>query len=454
VATGCRVLLIDQGSPQRDNLLGLLASIEGFACRAVSWESAMAARAQTQVAELLVAVSAPVVSGARRMIEWLRDHPAPIPKLAVLPSDADESLLALAGVAADDFILAPVRHSELRYRVLRLMGRRQHASEAVAGRLSGLVGMEQLVGQDPAFLAAIGTIPRIAECGLPVLITGETGTGKELCARAIHHVSARRGYPFVAVDCGALPENLFENEFFGHARGAYTDAHADQRGLVATAEGGTLFLDEIDSLAPGSQAKLLRFLQDGMYRPLGSDRPVKADVQVIAASNRSLEECVQDRQFRNDLYYRISVVQLHLPPLRDRSGDIHLLTDEFLRVPPPGGLYKTLTPAAHLKLSLYAWPGNVRELFNVMQRAILFSEGPDILPGDIGLPTTTVELCAVPPTFRLARAGILEDFERSYVLGLLAKHGGNVTHAAREAGKERRAFGRLVKKYTIPPGKL
>jgi transcriptional regulator with GAF, ATPase, and Fis domain len=288
---------------------------------------------------------------------------------------------------------------------------------------------------------------------VPVLIVGETGTGKELCARALHHLSSRRNGPFVPADCPALPDHLLENELFGHVRGAYTDAHQEQKGLVALARGGTLFLDEVDSLSATSQAKLLRFLQDRLYRPLGSDRFVAADVTLVAAANRDLRECVEEHHFRSDLYYRLNVLNVTLPPLRERPGDIELLARHYLRELAAPGPAASLAPSALELLRSYPWPGNVRELINVLMRAAVLAGNRRILPAHISIVppiVATARDTALPSAnFRDARAKALEAFERKYVVDLLQRHGGNVTHAAREAGKERRAFGRILRKYNI-----
>jgi DNA-binding NtrC family response regulator len=287
-----------------------------------------------------------------------------------------------------------------------------------------------------------------------VLITGETGTGKELSARAIHHLGRRRDFPFIAVDCAAFPDQLFENELFGHARGAFTDAHRDQRGLIAMAEGGTLFLDEIDSLSPSSQAKLLRFLQERTYRPLGADKFVRADLNVVAATNRDLDKMVRDNQFRSDLFFRLNVLRLHMMPLRDRRGDIVLLAKHFLELlaTEQGVPRKTLASSAVAQLLQSDWPGNVRELYNLMQRAIVFARGPQIMPADILPPSTdssTVEAIQPANGFRQARAQAIEAFERRYLIDALKQHNGNITQSARYALQDRRAFGRLVKRHGI-----
>jgi DNA-binding NtrC family response regulator len=332
-----------------------------------------------------------------------------------------------------------------------MLGPRRQDIVSVQGRLTAEMGLANLVGQDPGFLRTIEKIPIIARSGNPVLITGETGTGKELCARAIHHLGKRRNFPFIPIDCGAFPDHLFENELFGHARGAFTDAHGEQKGLIAMAEGGTLFLDEIDSLSPAAQAKLLRFLQERTYKPLGADKLARADVSVIAATNQDLEALVRDKRFRSDLFFRLDVLRLHLPPLRERRADIPILARHFVgEVCGEGGLTrKTLTPATLRLLALADWPGNVRELFNVIQRAVLFCEGTQILPTHVSPRIAPASARSLNGGFRQARAQAIETFEKLYVEDLLRTSQGNVTRAAREAQKDRRAFGRLVKKYHI-----
>jgi transcriptional regulator with GAF, ATPase, and Fis domain len=321
------------------------------------------------------------------------------------------------------------------------MVERQHAYENL---IAGL-GKANLVGQDPAFLLMADKIASSANNTFPTLITGETGTGKDLFARVIHFLSGRRSQPFVPVDCGGIPDHLFENEIFGHVRGAYTDAHGEQRGLAAIADKGTLFLDEIDSLSLAAQAKLLRFLQDHQFKPLGSERYLHADVKIVAASNRNLAQQVAEKEFRADLHFRLNVLHIELPPLRARPQDIPLLAQYFLKLHLPAGVRKALTSAALHHLTSYDWPGNVRELENVIQRAIVFSRGTQISGCDIALPSPPLKL--MTSTFRTARQEALHAFEREYVEELLRRNKGNITWAAREAGKERRAFGRLVKKY-------
>lgn len=323
-------------------------------------------------------------------------------------------------------------------------------SPPVAQALLERLGLRQLIGQSPEFLAEVYRIPKVAKFDVSVLITGETGTGKELFARAIHYLSSRSGRPFIGVNCGAIPTDLIENELFGHDQGAFTHAVAARSGLVEEAEGGTLFLDELDCLPLLAQVKLLRFLQEKEYRPLGSTRVRKADVRVIAATNADTKGAIADGRLRGDLFHRLSVMQFFLPPLKQRSGDIDLLARHFLTKyaehfnKPMTGFSE---PAMEILLR-YHWPGNVRELENTVERAVILADDQVIDVDDILIP-------GQPPvaeprgSFREIKARVIADFEKSYIRSLLTLHRGNVTLAAREAKKDRRAFLKLMRKHGI-----
>jgi DNA-binding NtrC family response regulator len=427
-----------------------LTADQQLSCCLASWPDLCDPDVKPSDIELII-VAANAVETQGQMMEWIASRKMNVPILAMLPPAATEEWLKIASQAADDFIVFPFSGPELRHRVGRLLRQPQHVLEGVRQRLLEEHGLRNLVGQDPLFMRAIGQLPRFARSDAPVCITGETGTGKEVCARAVHYLSRRHNFSFVGIDCAALPEQLFENEMFGHVRGAFTDAHRDHRGLVAMAEGGTLFLDEIDSLSLSSQAKLLRFLQDHSFRALGSDRFERANVRVIAATNRDLESAVGARHFRSDLFFRLNVLRLHLPPLRERRDDVELLAYVALKECAAGGeATSAFTPAALNALASHSWPGNVRELFNVVQRAVVAAEGGRILPEHLDLPTAGPGPGKEPGAdFRAQRAAALANFERRYVENLLRKHNGNVTHAAREAQQDRRAFGRFIKKYNI-----
>jgi DNA-binding NtrC family response regulator len=315
-----------------------------------------------------------------------------------------------------------------------------------------------LLGTSPAFSCVLRLVEKVAKLSAPVLIEGETGTGKDMVARAIHYGGRRRDLPFVPVNCGGFPDSLFESELFGHVRGAFTDARMDQAGLVETADSGTLFLDEIDTLTPKGQVALLRFLQDGSFRPLGSRVERNADVRIVAASNANLDRLVESGTFRTDLLFRLRILNLKLPPLRDRGDDALLLAQAFFeRCTRHHDCSVTELDASSCAwFRRYHWPGNVRELEGLVYReamlcdettlrlaapTVLFSERRQ--GGDRRLATFN----GLP--YSVAKSEALERFTRRYLAGLMAHAGGNITHAAPIAGKERRALGKLLKRHGL-----
>lgn len=451
----CMLIIEQESLLAEGDLASCTAGFGGVRWERVRWREDHAPALGDVKPDLLLLETSSTAQRARSLLGWAARQGITTPSLAVLPETLDDGVVQEASRCLDDFVLWPARRHEVRERLSRLLKVGAKKADAPQARLAWELGLGNLVGHDAGFQATVRMIPRIAASTGNVLVTGETGTGKELCARAIHHLGPRRHGPFIAVDCGAVPEHVFENEMFGHAPGAFTDARGEQRGLAAMAEGGTLFLDEVDNLAPSSQAKLLRFLQERSYRPLGSDRFRQADARIVAATNRDLEACVAAGRFRGDLFFRLNVLALRLTPLRERPGDIALLAQHFLeQQPQPGEVPRAFSPEALQRLSRHHWPGNVRELLNVVQRAVVFATGAAIDAGDLALPTLPG---ADAPTegadsFRSARAQAMDRFERSYVSELLRRHGGNITHAAREAKKDRRAFGRLVKRLGLARG--
>lgn len=334
------------------------------------------------------------------------------------------------------------------FRTLRFVGQ-SHQPDVDSYELKVKRGLGQLIGQSPVFVSAISKIPTMARCDATVLISGETGTGKEVCARAIHYLSPRATKPFIAVNCGALPAELIENELFGHERGAYTDAGSSHHGVITEAEGGTLFLDEIDCLPLLAQVKLLRFLQEKEFRPLGSSKTVKASVRVIVATNIKLEEALREEKLRRDLYYRINILSLVLPPLRERSGDIILLAKHFLEkyASEFAKPVLDLSPEVLRMLGAYSWPGNVRELEHAIERAVALSD-------HVILNVEDVPFSSVPPqthheSFQIAKERVIAQFEKDYLTEILLAHQGNITKAAQAAGKNRRAFWQLLRKHEI-----
>ena len=344
----------------------------------------------------------------------------------------------------------------------------------------------ELIGRSPSFRHAVSLIERVARFDAPVLIEGETGTGKEMAARAIHYLSARRSAPFVPLNCGALPEALVESEMFGCERGAFTDARQARSGLIQAAEGGTLFLDELDALPARAQVSLLRFLQDRRYRPVGGQREKVGDVRIVAAASRRLRPLLGTGAFRDDLAFRLDVLSIDMPSLVDRPGDPFLLAEHFIErhAMRYGVAPRPLDGDSRRRLDDYPWPGNVRELDNLVQRALLLSDDACLrlwpaspqhsalalrsgLAGDTGeaagspvaagggtadreVGIAGSEGGALPlASYRQARDHALASFERDYLQQLMRRTGGNVTHAARLAGKERRALGKLLKKHGV-----
>jgi len=346
----------------------------------------------------------------------------------------------------------------------------QRERDLAKAALKSEFALKQILGNSKAIKNLKENLSRISSCDVNVLITGESGTGKELVARAIHYLSDRIGNPFIPVNCGAIPENLFENELFGHLKGAYTDASFQQDGMVKEAEGGTLFLDEIGTINPYIQAKLLRLIQESEYRPLGHSKNIKANIRLLAATNKDLQHLVEENTFREDLFYRLNVVPIHIPPLRERKGDIPKLIKHFLKK------YlreynKTIIEIPKVVMDVltsYSWPGNIRELENKVQQIVVMSTSSVVSAKDIQLSLKepiSKELVidhinAVKEkiinqseieTFSVAKKKVNDLFEKTYLTQLLAVYKGNIVNASKKAGKSRTAFWNLLKKQNLSP---
>lgn len=317
--------------------------------------------------------------------------------------------------------------------------------------------VHQIIGRSAPVETVLATVAKAARSDANVLITGESGTGKELVARALHTNSARSKGPFIPVDCAALPANLLESELFGHDKGAFTGANQAKRGLLEAAHGGTLLLDEIGELAPELQAKLLRALQERAFRRVGGERLVNVDIRVISSTNRDLDAEVQQGRFRRDLLYRLNVVSVRLPALRERQGDIVLLAEHFLQEFSAGGGKSCwrISPEALQLLEDYQWPGNIRELRNVIERAVVLCDGDYVRPQD--LPSHLVERApadkssAIDLGYKAAREQWLESQGSQYIIGLLRRHEGNISAVAREAQISRKSVYDLLRRLHIDP---
>jgi DNA-binding NtrC family response regulator len=316
-----------------------------------------------------------------------------------------------------------------------------------------------MVGRSFAFRAATELIERFAACAAPVLILGETGTGKELAARAVHYCSPRRDAPFVPVNCGSLPDTLVESELFGHARGAFTDASRARRGLVQQAHGGTLFLDEVEALTPRAQVTLLRFVQDVSFRAVGDDEVQRSNARIVAASNVDLGQLVASKGFRADLLFRLEALAVVLPPLRERHGDINLLAPHLLikAARSTGCSPKRLTAQALALLQVHRWPGNVRELENALLRVHLLCAGPCVDAADLLASVPALKYCSSTPSaapllrslLREKKQSAVDEVERRFVEDILVRTGGNISAAARLCNMQRASLSKLAKKHAI-----
>jgi two-component system, NtrC family, response regulator GlrR len=375
--------------------------------------------------------------------------------LAAVDRSNQRDLNRLLETPIHDIILLPAPEDEVKCKLNRLF---QAATESQSGiderRLFVQFRSDQFIGNSKIFLKAIEAIPRISSMDSPVMVYGETGTGKELCARAIHYLGRRNAKPFLPINCGAIPDQLFENELFGHEKGAYTNANESQGGIIRSADGGTIFLDEINTLSLQAQVKLLRFLEDRSYKPLGSSRYVEADLRILAASNEDLAGAVSAGRFREDLYYRINVLSVALPPLRQRMDDLPLLVAHFLRQhsrrEDRGTMY--VADGAMNALAAREWPGNIRELKNVIERTVMSCSGNIIREKDLRFDTEEAHrgrTQSLDAPFQVAKGLAIERFEREYLVGVLKDSDGNISKGAQKARMDRRSFQRLLGKHGI-----
>jgi two-component system response regulator HydG len=377
-----------------------------------------------------------------------------IPVVVITAFGSLDTAVAAIRAGAYDFITKPFEMSALALTLERAAQNRRLRDEV--RRLRKVVAESQrwgdIVGTSPAMRRVYDLLERIAETEASVLITGESGTGKELVARAVHSRSRRRAGPYVAVNCSAVPEALIESELFGHQRGAFTDARSSRKGLFAQANGGTLFLDEIAELPMSLQPKLLRALQERTVRPVGGDTEVPFDARIVAATNRDLEAAVADGTFREDLYYRINVVHVPLPPLRARGADVLLLAQGFIEhyASLSGRRVTGLSPAAAQRLLDYTWPGNVRELQNCLERAIAVTSFEEIVVEDLSERVRSYRSAVVAGAGGEEELLSLEEVERRHILRVLQAVGGSRAAAAERLGIDRKTLYRKLERYGVP----
>jgi two-component system response regulator AtoC len=441
-----RVLVVDKSQATRDTVAELL----GEHASDVTWSTREAAFAQLRSAH---------AAGQAFDIVMLDCEPVPTPTLIrelgtvggsvriVLVANGSDGIALASRCGAADVVTRPLSAAELVFRV----GRTVSGTERDKRRPRK---SDVLIGSGPWIKELYDRIAMVAATDVTVAIFGESGTGKELVARTIHNSSPRHDAPFVVVNCAAIPEALLEDELFGHVRGAFTDATRDREGLLAAAHTGTLFLDEIGELPLPLQAKLLRVLQSQEFRRIGDDTDRRVDVRIITATNRDLDQLVARGSFRQDLYYRINVFPLHLPPLRARPEDIGMLVHHFVQKYRArlGKVVDGVSPTALARFAAYEFPGNVRELENKIHQAMVVAQGPVIEDTDVALPSVAESRglhVDVARPFRELKQETIDQFERNYLTALLDVHHGNLAQAARAAGMDRKNLWALVERHGL-----
>ena len=447
------VLVMEDDAAMRELLHEALTD-EGFKVELAAGGRQGIARVKAGGIDLVVTdVKMPDLDGLDALQEIRAVEPSPL-VIVITAFGSIETAIKAVKLGAHDYITKPFEIDALTLAVGKALDERGLRREVVRLRreVERSYRFDNIIGKSPSMHEVFGLVRRLASSLANVLITGESGTGKELVARAIHYNSPRAKRGFVAVNCAAIPDTLLESELFGYKRGAFTDARTDHPGMFVEADGGTLFLDEVGDLTPPLQAKLLRVLQEREIRPLGASRPEKVDVRVLSATNRDLEQRMQKGAFREDLFYRLNVIQIALPPLRARTEDILPLANHFLAIAAertPKQIH-SFSQAALKALLSYPWPGNVRELENVIERAVALAELSELTPDD--LPAHVRERRAADLlSGALARSLTLADVEREYITRVLEAEGGNKTRAAARLGLDRKTLYRKLEEYGRAP---
>ena len=444
-----RILVVDD-DPNMLEVIRARVEAEGYAALAVPTAEEALAAARDGAFHLAITDLKLASADGLELMESLLTLDPDLPVIILTAYGSIESAVAAIKKGAYSYLTKPFDPKALLLNVRNALDKRRLAFQV--RNLKTLVeekyGFANIIGRSPKMLRVFEKISQIARTDFTVCIYGESGTGKELAAKAIHIHSPRQNGPFIAVSCAALPETLLESELFGHEKGAFTDARQARKGLFALADKGTIFLDEIGETSPSVQVKLLRVLQEQEFKPVGGERTQKVDVRVIAATNKDLKKEVEAGRFREDLYYRIQVIPLDLPPLRERRDDIPLLAEHFLKIYSRklGKTIEGITPEAVRKMMQHDWPGNVRELENKIEYAVAMSAGRRVVPEDIllsGPDGPEQEM----PAFDKAK----EEFEKEYLRRLLAMTSGNLQEAVRIAQRQRSGLYHLAKKYGLKP---
>ncbi|MBV9210328.1 MAG: sigma-54-dependent Fis family transcriptional regulator [Acidobacteria bacterium] len=450
-----RILVVDDDRASCDLLREIFVA-QGWSVETAQTPEKALELAEREKFDLLVSdVNLEAAKSGLDLLQTLREQ---CPVILVTGFGSLEAAVEASREGAWDFISKPFKVEEVvatARRALEMSAPAKQTSEEAAATFTARYEEAGLTGRSPAMIELYKEIARVAPARSTVLVTGESGTGKELVARAIHKHSPRSAAPFVPVNCGALTETLLEAELFGHTKGSFTGATADRKGLWEEAAGGTLFLDEIGETSPAMQVKLLRVLQEGEIRRVGSSRTTRVDARVVAATNRDLEREVKTNAFREDLFYRLSVVTLRVPPLKDRRSDIPLLAERFLGAASDNaGRGRLRFSEQTLKvLTAYDWPGNVRELESAVEYAALHARGAEVAPEDLPVKLQSNEVRQAAARTHLTALyddlPALDELERRYLIHVLETVGGNRTRAAEVLGIDRRPLYRMAERFGI-----
>ena len=447
----CKVLLVDDERSILESLQILLRG-EGFDVTvAQSGQEAVRKLTESPPDVVVTDIRMPGISGLD-LLSVVQEHDPEIPVILMTAQASLQSAVQAVNRGAFYYLQKPFSNSDLvalcRRATETTALKRENRALKREMRRRDTAGANRPVGANRAFRELIQLAQTVAPTESTVLITGESGTGKEVLARYIHALSDREHGPFVSINCGALPETLLESELFGHVKGSFTGAVKDKPGLLVAARGGTFFLDEVGEMSPALQVKLLRMLQEREVIPVGATDAISVDVRIIAATNRDLEQEMRRGTFRSDLYYRLNVITLHIPPLRERSDDIPLLANHFLKRFARGGNPPRLTEDAMAALQRYDWPGNVRELENALERAVVVSGSDEIGPDS--LPRRIVEQPATPLVSERPPANpTLDTIERAYILWVLEAERGNKARAAEVLGIDPSTLYRKLARYGL-----
>ena len=447
-----QVWVVDD-EPAIRELLTVIVTSAGYEVETFSGGAEVLACADPPPAAVLLDLMMPEVDGIDVLKELKRRHPT-LPVIILTAVNEVSRAVEVTKLGAYDYLVKPIDQERLKTTLNRAVSHGNLSDEVV--RLKTELGdrydIKNIVGSSAAMRHVYSQIEKVLSSDITIFISGESGTGKELAAKAIHYGSLRSDEPFIDVNCAAIPEGLQESELFGHEKGAFTGALATHPGKFEQAAGGTIFLDEVGEMSPSAQARLLRVLQERCLQRVGGTKTIDLDVRVISASNRNLEQMVADGSFRQDLFYRLVVFPIELPPLRDRRDDIPLLVDHFIEkyARDAGKRVTGIQPTAIAALKAHSWPGNVRELENVIHRSLLITDGPEITDADLppGLGSTSgdgVGGSSAPISVAMS----LDELERAAIEKALKRHGGNLSDVARQLGIGRSTLYRKLEQYGL-----